>query len=230
MNVQCVLCKEIVDIGDFRSSNSGIEITCSACGGTYSVDAVRSSAPRSPEAGEVACPKCGQPAPEDLAACATCGLVRERFDGFESSQGSHAPDALAELWESCRDSWDDLEAHDRFIKAAMVAEAYRYAAARYRQALRENRDDPIARSGLDDVARRAETAILQSASAGRYEDDHKQPYKSVTLLLVVLVALIAMGMVYAVAIRDEPTQGTRVTPAKSMNVPVKLERKRGARR
>lgn len=230
MNVQCVLCKEIVGIGDFRSSDTGIEITCSACGGTYSVEAKRSTAPRPAREGEVACPKCGDPAPEDTAACRKCGLVREQFDGFDTSQGDDASDALAELWESCRDSWDDAEAHDRFVKTAMVGEAYRYAAGKYRQVLREHPDDSIARSRLEDVARRAEAALLRSAAAGRYEDDHKEPYKSVSLLLAVFVALIAMGVVYAVLIRDQSTEETRVTPVKTKNVPVKLERKQGTRR
>lgn len=230
MNVQCVLCKEIVDIGDFRASDSGIEITCTACGGSYSVDAKQSTAPRSARPGAVVCPKCGEPAPEDTAACATCGLVRERYDGFELPQDGDAPDALAELWESCRGSWDDPEAHDRFVKTAMVAEAYRYAAGKYRQALWENPDDSIARSRLDDVARRAEIAILQTAVAGRYEDDYKEPYKNVSLLLAVLIAFIAMGVVYAVLIRDRSTEDTRVTPAEHDNVPVKIERRRGTRR
>ena len=231
MNVQCVLCKVIVDIGDFRSSDSGIEITCKACRGTYTVDAARSSTPRSAKPGEVACPKCGEPAAEDVAACPACGLQRERFDGFESpSQDADAPDALAELWEACRDSWDEPDTHDRFIKTAMVAEAYRYAAGRYRRVLREKPDDPIARSRLDDVARRAEAAVLQSAAAGRYEDAHEEPYKNLSLLLVVLVAIIAMGVVYAVFIRGQSTEQTQVTPTRSDGVPVKLERKRGTRR
>ena len=60
-------------------------------------DAARSSTPRSAKPGEVACPKCGEPAAEDVAACPACGLQRERFDGFESpSQEADAPDALAE--------------------------------------------------------------------------------------------------------------------------------------
>jgi hypothetical protein len=205
VNVQCVLCKEIVDIGDFRSSERGIEITCAACGGSYGVDAPQRTEPepeRVAAEGERECPKCGAPAAQEGVACIRCGLAADRFESFARDEAEQVPEALAELWDACEGDWRDAEAHDRFVRAAVAAEAFRYAASKYRGALRSRPGDTEAKRRLADIRRRAEAAILQTAAAGRYAPEGKEPYRGAALLLVILIALAIVGMVYAVFLRD----------------------------
>ena len=152
------------------------------------------------------CPKCGERRPPEAGACPRCGLAVDRFAGFSAAAEDDAPAAIAELWNACRETWTDDAAHDRFVKAAMVADAYRFAAAAYRQVLRDRPDDAIAKARLADVARRAESAVLGSAAARHYKDDGKEPYKTVALLLVILLAFIAAGVVYAVFISKSATE------------------------
>jgi len=229
VNVQCLLCKEIVAIGDFRSSARGIEITCGACGGSYRVDAPARSASEPREAGEGegerVCPKCDAVVDAAATACARCGLAADRFDGFEHDQREQVPDALRELWQECAADWDDAAGHDRFVKAAVAAEAYRYAAARYRQVSRERGGDRIADERLGDISRRAEAAILQTAAARRYEEPTKEPYRAVAIMLAVLVALAAVGAVYALVLREQKRD--EVTAPAPGKVDAKPHPKRG---
>ncbi len=203
MKVQCERCKEIVELVDFTTSDKGIDITCGACEQRYFVAApapepAASPAPAADDSVDtVDCPKCGETQPADLDACRRCGLARDRFEDFEGGVDGIASDSLRALWDACVDDWSDATAHEAFVKAAVVESAYRYAAGSYRQILRDRPGDRMAERQLADVARRAETAILQSARAGKYEDAADEPFKKVTLLLMVLVVLIAMGIVYA---------------------------------
>ena len=207
MKVQCELCREIVDIGDFQMTPRGIEITCVGCGGHYTVAPAAAPGPRALADDETACPKCDAATPDEAAACQRCGLARDKFDGFELGGDADVPEALTSMWDACESDWTDSDAHDRFVKAAVVAEAYRYAAARYRQALRQRPGDETARDRLADVARRAEAAILQSAAARRYEPERHEPYKNVAIMLIVLVGLMALGAVWAMFLRDRAVDG-----------------------
>jgi hypothetical protein len=147
---------------------------------------------------ETRCPKCGEPVAASAAACARCGLARDRFDGFAAEVDAEAPAALAALWSACEAAWDAPEPHDRFVAAAVVTGSFRFAAARYRQALRARPDDPIAAERLADVGRRAEAALLDAASQPREKPDaNKRPYQGALVVLVLLAALIGLGLVYA---------------------------------
>lgn len=220
MNIQCVLCKEIVDIGDFRTCARGIEITCSACGGTFEVEPRRPAAAPAQPAG-VACPKCEAPVPETAPACPRCGLARGHFDGYEPEDAADAvDDAVVALWERCRADWQDASAHEAFLEAAVACGAFRYAAARYRGALRDRPGDPVARARLDEVARRAQAAVFAAAQAGRATNrDEPEPFRGVAILLVVLVALGGAGLVYALFLRGA-TEPRVVSPPRP--VPMKL--------
>lgn len=147
---------------------------------------------------EVECPKCGTPAPPSASACARCGLARSRFAGFASSADSEVPPELAARWQAVVASWDDDEAHDRFLQAGLAVQAFPYMARCYRAAVRERGNDEVAQQRLDDIARRAEAAILSAAAAARYrEDEQEEPFKRVILLLAVLIVIIAAGTAYA---------------------------------
>jgi hypothetical protein len=197
LKVQCELCKEIVELTYFRPSARGIDITCSACGRSYFVQAPAKVGGSEAEPGAIFCPKCGEPSRAGASSCRRCGLAVERFEQFRDELATPASDPLQTLWGACEADWVNPSAHERFLAAAAVAESYQFAAAAYRNALRDRPGDQVAERYLAEVRRRAEAHLLQSAAAGRYQDDVKEPFRNLTLLMVVLVALAAVGLVYA---------------------------------
>ncbi len=201
MKIQCQLCKEIVELGRFRSSEAGIDITCPACGEAFFVPAPSDEATGE---GEVAsqpaasgprmrCPKCDDEQPQ-ADACRACGLAADRFADFAARADDANPE-LALLWQACVDGWDQADAHERFVEAVAADSSFAYGARRYRQILRERPDDARARSGLDRLTRMAEATLLSSAAA-RKSAVPDEPFKNVVLLMVALVALVGIGGVY----------------------------------
>jgi len=198
MKIQCQLCKEIVELESFRSSDAGIDITCAACGEAFFVptpaaETAEDSEPTAPSGARMRCPKCDSEQPE-ADACRACGLAADRFADFAARADDGNPE-LALLWQACVDRWDQPAAHDRFIEANSADGAFAYGARRYRQTLRERPGDERARSGLDRLTRMAEATLLSSAAA-RKSAQPDEPFKSVVLLMVALVALVGIGGVY----------------------------------
>lgn|GEM_PF-2635786 len=146
----------------------------------------------------VECPKCGTSVPAAASACPRCGLARDRFASFAADAGASVPPGLAAQWTAVLERWDDETAHERFLEAGLAAQAFPYMARCYRTAAREKGDDPIAEQRLQDIARRAEAAILTAAQAAKYkEDEHDEPFKRVSVMMAVLIVIIAAGMAYA---------------------------------
>jgi hypothetical protein len=216
VKVQCELCKEIVEIGAFRASPAGIDVSCGACRGSYFVPsgappadgAVAAAGPGSAPAAAARtgdlpdCPKCGAPQTARGAACVRCGLAAARFATYVRDAHASAPAALVELWELCRAAWGDPAAHDRFLQAAAIAEAYPYAASCYREALLRDPADPVARKRIAEVGQRAEAAILRTAAARVASAGDAPQYRKLLLLLVTLVALAALGVIFTLSARD----------------------------
>lgn len=201
MKIQCQLCKEIVELARFRSSEAGIDITCPACGEQFFVPAPSDETPEesepsaapAPSGPRMRCPKCDDEQPE-ADACRACGLAADRFADFAARADDASPE-LALLWQACVDRWDQPDSHDRFVEAVAADSSFAYGARQYRQRLRERPDDPRARSGLDRLTRMAEVTLLSSAAA-RKGAEPDEPFKNVVLLMVALVALVGIGGVY----------------------------------
>jgi hypothetical protein len=94
------------------------------------------------------CPKCSRPAGPADAACARCGLLRSRWDGYDAQVEPHP--LLDPLWQQALSDWDEPKRH-----AALSAVAGQDIAAlsaltrRYSTVLRERPDDPVARGAVD---------------------------------------------------------------------------------
>ena len=147
----------------------------------------------------MSCPKCAEPVADAATACPRCGLARDRFDGYAAASDATASDALVALWAACEAAWDDADAHEQFVAAVEVTSSFRFAATKYRQALRERPDDPIAVERLAEVGRRAEASLLDAAAEARQKpEEGKRPYQGIIIMLALLAALIAAGVVYAV--------------------------------
>lgn len=202
MKIQCVLCKEIVPIGQFKPSSDGIRVSCGACEQEFFLPASgeRDAAKRlsktlpigndvaaaKPSGDETDCPKCFQPVPGEKDACPGCGLMRERFDSFASEVAGAAPPALEALWETCEQDWREADNHERFIEVAAGGDDYAYAARRYRQIIRRRPRDTIARLQLERITKMTEVALL-TRKAAVVDDEGVTHYKGLMVLLGILV-------------------------------------------
>jgi hypothetical protein len=194
----------VVALGGFRIEGDAVEITCPECAQVYRIGSAAGellesdpppprSSPRERGEGDE-CPKCGKVVAEDAAACAACGLRREKFAAFAAAPPDE-PAPVAAAWAECRARWTDGDAHDRYLDAVAAAQAFGAGARRYREALRERPADERARRGLDRVTRMAEAALLGSPTRPR--PSGPEPYKNLVLLLLVLVALGGIFGIYA---------------------------------
>jgi hypothetical protein len=204
MKIQCVLCKEIVDIGPYESAAGGIEIRCAACGDGFflPLSGDRSAARRigeeppqggkdgeggSEPAGGSDCPKCGERVRDDVPACPSCGLLRERFADFAGPGAGEDADDLEALWTACEEDWSEPSRHDRFVEAVASSGRYAYAARRYREATRRRPADPVATARLERISRMAEAALILEKTARPSDDAAATPYKGAMILLMVLL-------------------------------------------
>lgn len=179
MKIQCELCHELVTVTEFRASASGIEVDCPACGGAE-------------------CPKCGAAVRDGAEACARCGLLVDRFDGYRDPALEDAPDALVALWPAVEAGWADDAAHERFVQSAMALGAYSYAAAKYREAQRARSggpDDGRAAHWLAEISRRVEAALLEPAAIRRSATDRRPRVTQVLMIVLVTAALLGAGIV-----------------------------------
>jgi hypothetical protein len=243
VKVQCALCREIVAFDFRLAGEGTIEVHCGACGGSFSVAATRTTtattatapattatapatpAPAEPPPAATAatvriplaaaegqhCPKCGAAVSGD--ACRGCGLLASRFDEFRASDDAAADPPVVAAWEQALAAWDEPARHDRFVELASEKGAYAYAARRYRERLRADPDDAVARGRLDRITRMAEAALLATAHARKLAGT-KEPYRGSVLVLVLLLVGIAIGGIYAMTRHKSTTavQDGRRTP------------------
>lgn len=196
MKIQCVLCKEIVEIGAFKPSSDGVRIRCSACEQEFFLPASGKREAARPAAREPAdddpealdCPKCFARVAASHSACAGCGLLRERFDSFGAEIADSAPPELEALWQACESDWSDSAAHDRFIELASAGDSFAYAARCYRQVLRRRPEDTTARLKLERIARMTEAALM-ARKAMVVEDEGVNHYKGLVIFLALLIVV-----------------------------------------
>jgi hypothetical protein len=213
MKLQCDLCREIV-VADFAVAGDAIEVHCPSCSKQFRVGATRAAevldlktaARRAPAPDEQAmtCPKCGDAQPA-APACRSCGLLATRMAEFERDRDVQVPADVTAAWTELDATWNDAEAHDRFIKIVAAAMAYPWAAKRYRDALRLRPDDRLAAEQLARLAKMAEATLF--ATATRKATDKPKPYRGALVLLAAMTLLIFVGLAYAVLSRglsDDP--------------------------
>src|SRR3954468_19294973 len=78
-----------------------------------------------------ACPKCQRERMPGEDACARCGLLVARWEGFAAEEPTHP--ALEEPWKKLEATWGDDAAHTAFLELAATVEGLDVAAARYRR-------------------------------------------------------------------------------------------------
>lgn len=106
-----------------------------------------------------------------------------------------APARLHAAWSAARASWTDRARHEELVAIAVEVEGFAWLATRYRELA--NTGDEIATQQLARISRAAQVALTISALARRADEPDKTPYRSVQILIAVLVMTMAGTWIYA---------------------------------
>jgi hypothetical protein len=177
--------------------------------GARPVEPPRATAPAVPGAREAStargspddaslCPKCGAARVAGAEACGACGLAIARMAAYIDARDAAVPDPVREAWARAAAAWDDEARHDELLRQVASHNAYAWAAGRYRT----RGGDAVARRQLERLRRAAEATLLASATVRAAE---ARPYRGTAGVLAVLIVVIAIGLLYAVVIRDHPS-------------------------
>ena len=164
------------------------------------------------------CPKCGIPVREGTDACASCGLAAARMATFTAEREQAVPDAIRRAWDLVMARWEDEAGHEALFQMIAVRGEYGWAAGRYRTQARERSRGTIARRHMERIRRAIEATLVVSATAR--DRPTPSPYKNSLGLLGVLLAVLAVGMLYMFiksrsSPSDEPRDSlTSVSPAR----------------
>lgn len=141
------------------------------------------------------CPKCQRERMPAEEACARCGLLVERWEGFSFEIPSLPP--IDSAWTDLESRWADDDAHRRFLDLAADLGGLDIAAAHYRKVRDERPSDVRAEHGL----RRASN-LAQSLYAARAQADRTRTpsgmLRAAGLVGAILVVLGAMWAFYFV--------------------------------
>jgi hypothetical protein len=139
------------------------------------------------------CPKCHRERKPGEDSCARCGLLVTRWEGFVLQVPRLEP--VEQAWQALLLSWNDDEAHRRFLEQASAYDGLDVAAALYRKARLDRPGDPRADEGL----RRA-AALAQNLYASRSQAERTRSpsgiLRVVGLIGAVVVVLGAMWVMY----------------------------------
>ncbi len=141
-----------------------------------------------------ACPKCQRERLPGEDACARCGLLVARWEGFAVEEPTHP--ALEEPWRKLEASWDDDKAHGAFLELAATVDGLDVAAARYRRKKLASPNDEKAERGLARAVTMAQTLYVARAQAER-------PPRAPMILKIVgtmFAGLILLAAVYVVIV------------------------------
>lgn len=141
-----------------------------------------------------ACPKCQRERMPGEDACARCGLLVARWEGFAVEEPTHP--ALEEPWKKLEASWSDDAAHSAFLELAATVEGLDVAAAKYRRRKLAAPEDDKAERGLQRAVSMAQTLYVAKAKAER-------PPRAPMILKIVgtmFAGLILLAAIYVVIV------------------------------
>ncbi|HEY4177062.1 MAG TPA: hypothetical protein VGM90_09535 [Kofleriaceae bacterium] len=98
-----------------------------------------------------------------------------------------APPSVIAAWEAVNSAWDQPATHDAFLATVSQAEAFAWAAKKYK----ERGDDPIATERLGKLSRAA--VFVLTASAAKRPPE-KSPYRMLVMLLIVAMLAIFVAI------------------------------------
>jgi hypothetical protein len=141
-----------------------------------------------------ACPKCQRERLPGEDACARCGLLVTRWEGFAADEPMHP--ALEEPWAKLQVAWGDETAHARFLELAASVDGLDVAAAKYRKRKAAEPADTRAQWGLERAVGMAQTLYVARTRAER------PPRAPVILKLVgtLFAGLILLAAIWVVVV------------------------------
>lgn len=141
-----------------------------------------------------ACPKCGTPVIPARTHCATCGLAHERMAAFATLRDDVA-EPLTNAWQRAVEAWDERARHDEVLRLVTQHDAYAWAAARYRDRLKDHPGDAVGTEQLERIKRAAEATLV--ANAAVRDTSTPGPYRNTMLILAIFILAIVGGLIYA---------------------------------
>lgn len=141
-----------------------------------------------------ACPKCQRERVPGEDACARCGLLVARWEGFAVAEPTHP--ALEAPWQKLEQSWTDDAAHGAFLELAATVEGLDVAAAKYRRRKLADPSDERAERGVQRAVTMAQTLYVAKAKAER-------PPRAPVILKIVgtmFAGLILLAAIYVVIV------------------------------
>jgi len=137
------------------------------------------------------CPKCGAPRGEAATACPRCGLAVAKMAAF-AARSEDVPEPLAQAWQRALDDWSTAAHHDELLRLVSQHDAYVWAVARYRS----RPDDAMRERQLARLTKATELMMYASA-AKQQERAGPTPYRHFVIVVVVLLAATAVGLIFA---------------------------------
>ncbi|MBL4632654.1 MAG: hypothetical protein JKY56_02205 [Kofleriaceae bacterium] len=175
--------------------------SCTQCGGHFSHLVAQTwdeSIPK-PDSSIDACPKCGQQDRDSESACSQCGLSRENYSSYKSSEIS-GDGSVATGWASLQKAWHSDDAHRAFTNSLVESGDFRGGAAKYREAAKTESKRIRCEEMLDSIQKMASVALLTSKPK---VSDEKEPFGGVMLMLVACFVLAGASVLYAMMRDDE---------------------------
>lgn len=168
-----------------------------------------------PGATPMTCPKCG--AEQALAtACRRCGLTTTLMPKFREHDDASQPASVTTAWTQCELNWDDPSKHEKFVAAVVEANAFSFAARKYRAAAAKRPGDTVAVAQSERLAKMAEAAL--KATATQRPDKGSNPYKGTTIILAACIVAVVFGLVYAM-IQSRKGDDGELTPVPRQPAP-----------
>lgn len=139
------------------------------------------------------CPKCDAARSATLPACPRCGLATRHAAAWTAADAEAPTASLGAAWAACEAAWDDEARHEAAAAAAFATSDFGWLAKRYRAVLRTRPDDAVAAARLEVLTRRAQAALIATATA----KPERAPRRFPMVPLIVVVAAIAGTALYA---------------------------------
>lgn len=95
---------------------------------------------------------------------------------------------LDAAWQVVVDKWDEQAAHDKLLGLVAQTSSFKWAATQYKQ----RAGDPVAEAQLERIRK---AAIATMFATGARKREPPTPYRSVMILLVVLLFMMVLGLV-----------------------------------
>lgn len=169
-----------------------------------------------PGATPMTCPKCG--AEQAIAtACRRCGLTTTLMAKFKDQDDAFQSPGVTQAWIQCELNWNEPDKHEKFVAAVVEANAFAWAARKYRAAGAKRPGDTIAPAQTQRLGKMAEAALKATATVK--PEKATNPYKGTTVLLAACIVALVFGLLYAVIQSRTSSHAGQLTPVPRQPAP-----------